>query len=94
MNNINTIDLIKQYSVALDSVNVINTLVNSDTAILIDGTSYISQQDINDTISRNVKFLNSSINRTFWTTQDLSPLSAAIISGNSYIINTTAVSGN
>jgi hypothetical protein len=61
----------KHYSAALDSVNLINTLV-----VKADKT----QADL-DTIKRNVDHLKIMVAKDFWTTEDLSPLQDAITAG-------------
>lgn len=62
----------KHYSAALDSVNLINSLV-------AEATLTAEQKD---TISRNVEHLKIMVAKDFWTSEDLSPLNDAISAGD------------
>lgn len=56
------------YSAAMDSVNLLNAGKPQET----------SAEDWADCVSRNVEHLKIIVAKDFWTTQDLSPLNAAI----------------
>lgn len=58
----------KQYSAAMDSVNLINQIA---------AQAKITQEDV-DTVHRNVAHLKIMLTKSFWTTEDLAPLRAAI----------------
>jgi hypothetical protein len=62
----------KHYSAALDSVNLINSLVAK--ATLTD--------EEKDTVKRNVEHLKIMVAKDFWTTEDLKPLNDAIAAGD------------
>lgn len=57
----------KQYSAAMDSVNLINQIAAQTT---------ITQDDVN-TVNRNIAHLKIMLTKSFWTTEDLAPLRAA-----------------
>lgn len=59
------------YSAALDSVNLINDLM---------GQASRTAEEV-DTVNRNVEHLEIMVDQTYWTTEDLAPLNAAIASG-------------
>ena len=56
----------KHYSSAMDSVNLIN-------AGQPEGTT---DEDWADTVSRNVEHLQIMLDKTYWTTEDLTPIQA------------------
>jgi len=58
----------KHYSSAMDSVNLINAGQPED----------MTDEDWVDTVSRNVEHLQIMLDKTYWTTEDLTPLQAAI----------------
>ena len=60
----------KHYSAALDSVNLINRLLAKE----------VKTEEDTDAISRNAAHLKIMVAKTFWTTEDLSPLSTAVAS--------------
>jgi hypothetical protein len=62
----------RHYSAALDSVRLINKLVAKETRTATEV----------DTIERNVEHLELMVAKTFWTTEDLTPLQNAIAAGN------------
>ena len=65
----NTPDQIaKHYSAAMDSVNLIN-------AGQPEGTT---DEDWADTVSRNVEHLQIMLDKTYWTTEDLTPIQALV----------------
>ena len=57
----------KHYSAALDSVALINA----------GQPEGMEDQEWADTVARNKEHLNIMLAKTFWTTEDLSPLQAA-----------------
>ena len=59
----------KNYSAAMDSVNLINQIAAQTT---------ITKDDV-DTVNRNTEHLKIMLAKTYWTTQDLAPLRAASI---------------
>ena len=58
----------RHYSAALDSVRLINNLVAKESRTATEA----------DTIERNVEHLELMVAKTFWTTEDLTPLQNAI----------------
>lgn len=71
---VQTVEQIAQhYKAALDSVDLINTLVAKSP----------KTQDELDSIKRNTQHLEIMVAKTFWTTEDLTPLTAAITLGKS-----------
>ena len=61
-------EIAKHYSAAMDSVNLIN------------GAKPASMSDAEwaDTLKRNKEHLQIMVAKTYWTTQDLTPLQSAI----------------
>lgn len=66
-----TIDPARQYSAALDSVNLINNLLVKPS---------LTEED-QDCLERNVEHLELMVAKDFWTDEDLTPLTAAITAG-------------
>lgn len=66
-----TIDLAQQYSASLDSVNLINNLLTKPSLT----------EEEQERIARNVEHLEIMVAKDFWTTEDLTPLTAAITAG-------------
>jgi len=66
-----TIDLAQQYSASLDSVNLINNLLTKPSLT----------EEEQERIARNVEHLEIMVSKDFWTTEDLTPLTAAITAG-------------
>lgn len=62
------IDPIRQYSAAMDSVNLINFLRAKPS---------LTEKE-QESIDRNVRCLKIMVTKDYWTTQDLAPLKAAI----------------
>ena len=58
----------KHYSSAMDSVNLINAGQSEG----------MTDEDWADTVSRNVEHLQIMLAKDFWTTEDLTPIQAAI----------------
>ena len=71
MENLTAAEIEQNYNAALDSVTVINELMS------------LSSRDAEqtDTVARNVEHLELMVAKSYWTTQDLGPLNAAISSG-------------
>ena len=57
----------KHYSAAMDSVNLING----------DKPEYMTDNDWADCLSRNKEHLKIMLAKTYWTTEDLTPLQTA-----------------
>lgn len=68
------IDPARQYSAAMDSVDLIN-------AYLATPPEGMSEQDVADTIRRNVEHLEIMVGKDYWTDEDLTPLTDAIAAG-------------
>ena len=66
-----TIDPAQQYSASMDSVNLINKLLAKPSLT----------EEEQDTVDRNVEHLEIMVAKDFWTTEDLTPLTAAIAAG-------------
>jgi hypothetical protein len=64
----------QHYKAMLDSVWLINAIIAGE------------QNNDKDTVDRNVKHLELMVDKDFWTTEDMSPVNAAIAAGNSYTI--------
>ena len=64
-------EIAQHYSAAGDSVTLINELVALSER----------NDDQVDTVRRNVEHLEIMVDKTYWTTEDLAPLNAAIASG-------------
>ena len=64
-------EIAKHYTSALDSVNLINSLM---------GQASRTDAEV-DTVNRNVAHLEIMVAKTFWTTEDLGPFNAAIATG-------------
>jgi len=64
-------EIAQHYSAALDSVTVITELMA------------LSARDADQTaiVARNVEHLQLMVAKTYWTTEDLAPLNAAITAG-------------
>jgi hypothetical protein len=64
----------QHYKAMLDSVNLING----------GKPEYMSDTDWTDCLRRNVEHLELMVDKDFWTTEDMSPVNAAIAAGNLY----------
>jgi hypothetical protein len=62
----------QHYKAMLDSVWLINAIIAGE------------QDGDKNTVDRNVKHLELMVDKDFWTTEDMSPVNAAIAAGNSY----------
>lgn len=69
-----TVDAAHHYSAALDSANLINLYLASP-------PEGMSPEDVTSAIARNVEHLKIMVAKTFWTTEDLTPLHNAITAG-------------
>ena len=65
-------EIAKNYSAALDSVTVITDLMALSAR----------DDDQTATVARNVEHLQLMVAKTYWTTEDLAPLNAAITAGS------------
>ena len=65
-------EIAHHYSAAMDSVNLINTLVAQETLT----------DEEQDTIDRNVAHLQLTVAKDYWTTEDLTPFNDAITAGS------------
>ncbi len=64
-------EIAQHYSAALDSVTLINDLMALDSR----------DDEQAETVARNVEHLEIMVPKTYWTTEDLAPLNAAITAG-------------
>jgi hypothetical protein len=64
----------QHYKAMLDSVNLING----------GKPEYMSDTDWTDCLRRNVEHLELMVAKTYWTTEDMVPVNAAIESGNAF----------
>ena len=64
-------EIAQHYSAAMDSVNLINRLMDQDSR----------DAEEQDMVSRNVEHLRIMVAKDFWTTEDLTPLNNAITAG-------------
>jgi hypothetical protein len=67
MTEITAEEIARHYSASMDSVNLING----------DKPEKMSDEDWADTIARNKAHLNIMLAKSYWTTEDLTPLQAA-----------------
>jgi len=65
-------EIAQHYSAAMDSVNLINTLMAQE--------SRTAEEQ--DRVQRNVDHLEIMVAKDFWTTEDLTPLNNAITAGS------------
>jgi hypothetical protein len=65
-------EIAKHYSAAMDSANLINTLMSQD----------IRTTEEQETVSRNVEHLQIMVAKDYWTSEDLTPLNDAITAGS------------
>ena len=65
-------EIAHHYSAAMDSVNLINTLVAQETLT----------DEEQDTIDRNVAHLQLMVAKDYWATEDLTPFNDAITAGS------------
>ena len=65
-------EIAEHYSAAMDSVNLINDLMAQD--------SRTAEEQ--DTVARNVEHLQIMVAKSYWTTEDLTPLNNAITAGS------------
>lgn len=67
-----TEEIAQHYSACMDSVNLIN-------AVIAAPDDYANDETV---LQRNVDHLEIMVTKDFWTTEDMSPLNAAIAAGN------------
>ena len=65
-------EIAQHYSAAMDSVNLINDLMAQD--------SRTTEEQ--ETVTRNVEHLQIMVAKSYWTTEDLTPLNNAITAGS------------
>jgi hypothetical protein len=65
---VTTEEIAQHYSAAMDSVNLVNKIVASGD----------TDTESTDCIARNKEHLEIMVAKDFWTTEDLTPLTAAI----------------
>jgi hypothetical protein len=61
-------EIARHYSACMDSVNLINAGQPED----------MTDEDWVDTVSRNVEHLQIMLDKTYWTTEDLTPIQALV----------------
>ena len=61
-------EIARHYSAAMDSVNLINA----------GQPEGMTDEDWVDTVSRNVEHLQIMLGKTYWTTEDLTPIQALV----------------
>lgn len=64
-------EIAQNYSATVDSVNLINRL---------DALESLTDEE-KDTAKRNVEHLELMVAKDYWTTEDLTPLNAAVVTG-------------
>lgn len=64
-------EIAKHYSSAMDSVDLINTLVAKGS---------LDSEEL-DSVDRNVQHLEIMLGKDYWTTEDLTPFSDAVTAG-------------
>jgi len=64
-------EIVQNYSAALDSVTVINTLMDLSSRT----------EEETATVARNVEHLQLMVAKTYWTSEDLDPLNDAVTRG-------------
>jgi hypothetical protein len=64
-------EIAQDYSAAVDSANLINAL---------DALESLTDEE-KDTAKRNVEHLELMVAKDYWTTEDLTPLNAAVVTG-------------
>jgi hypothetical protein len=69
----------KHYSAMLDSVALIHAVINGAEM------SEADPEDKVDAVDRNVRHLQTMLEQDFWTTEDMTPVNAAIAAGTAYI---------
>ena len=68
-------EIARHYAAMSESVDLINEII---------ATGDKDEESL-DAISRNVKHLEIMVTQTYWTTEDMSDVNAAITAGNAYI---------
>ena len=78
-NEITAEEIAQHHSAMLDSVDLINGII--DGSKMADDT----QEDKNDCVDRNVRHLEIMVAKDFWTTENMDNVNAAITAGKNYI---------
>lgn len=68
----------QHYKAMLDSVNLINGIVAGEQM------ANDTQQNKQDCVNRNVEHLELMVAKDFWTTEDMTPVNAAIAAGKNF----------
>jgi hypothetical protein len=76
---ITSAEIQQHYSAMLDSVDLINGII--DGSLMADDT----QEDKNDCVDRNVRHLEIMVAKDFWTDESMVSVNDAITSGKAYI---------
>jgi len=71
METLTAAEIAQNYSAALDSVTLVNTLMALSSR----------DDDQKATVARNVEHLELMVAKDYWTSEDLAPLNAAIAAG-------------
>lgn len=75
-NNITREDYISRvYDLSLDSVVLINRTVSGEK----------QPKDVVGDITRNIEYLQHIVSQTYWTNEDLTPFTEAILAGQNYL---------
>lgn len=67
----------KHYLITLESVDLINKVIAGEN----------TWGDPKDVVLRNVEHLKIMLGKSFWETQDLTPIKDAIVAGENYVAN-------
>jgi hypothetical protein len=74
------IDVKQTYKSALDSVDLIERYVSGKNV-----PEFITKEQYNDDIQRNVDYLESLLTKDYWTDEDLTPFENAVKEGHDYL---------
>jgi len=78
-------EIAKHYSACLDSVTLINTIVEDSANTEVNVYYDMSAEDKVDTVERNVGHLKIMVEKDYWTSEDMTPINSAISAGETYI---------
>lgn len=71
-------EITQHYSALLDSVNLVNSIVNN--------THNLQPEHLADAVAVNVEHMQTMLSKTFWTSEhNLGIVEAAIAAGNQYL---------
>lgn len=73
-------EIAKIYTNMFDSVDFIQKVINDDLRF-----STLTLEEKRDMVERNVTHLEITLNRDFWTTEDMTQVNAAISLGKDYL---------